>query len=40
MKLVKAMFGQVRDQVGQVKNQVGQGQGPKLDNISAFKTEL
>ena len=40
MRLAKALFYQVRDQVGQVKNQVGQGQGLKLDNISDFKTEL
>ena len=32
MRLAKALFGQVGDQVDQV-NQVGQGQGQELDNM-------
>ena len=32
MRLAKALFSQVGDQVGQIKDQVGQGQGQELDN--------
>ena len=36
MRLAKALFGQVGDQVGQVRDLVGQGQGQELDNNSGF----
>ena len=32
IRLAKARFGQVGDQLGQVKDQVGQGHGQELDN--------